>query len=333
MFIDTAKIYVKAGDGGRGCIAFRREKFVPRGGPSGGDGGKGGDVHVRSNSQMNTLLKFRFNQHFVAERGQHGMGSLCHGKDGADLVIQVPVGTLIFDDEDHRLLYDFQHPDEQVVIARAGKGGRGNAAFKSSTNQAPRRAEEGLPGEQKTLRLELKLLADIGLIGFPNVGKSTLISVISAARPKIANYPFTTLTPHLGVVEYDEERHFVVADIPGLIEGAHSGSGLGDRFLRHVERTKLLAHLIDVSDESGRDPVEDYEVIQRELHLFNPGLAQKPQILVASKVDILHNRERLNAVESLARRQGLEFVAISAATQQGVKQLVDLFALKLQQAA
>ncbi|HEY3129570.1 MAG TPA: GTPase ObgE [Acidobacteriota bacterium] len=333
MFIDTAKIYVRAGDGGKGCIAFRREKFVPRGGPSGGDGGKGGDVYFRSNGQMNTLLKFRFNQHFVAGRGQHGMGSLCHGKDGEDLIVEVPVGTQIFDDQDHRLLYDFQEPDERILIAQGGKGGRGNAAFKSSTNQAPKRAEEGLPGEEKTLRLELKLLADIGLIGFPNVGKSTLISVISAARPKIADYPFTTLTPHLGVVEYDQERHFVVADIPGLIEGAHHGSGLGDRFLRHVERTKVLAHLIDVSEQSGRDPVQDYEVIQQELSLFNPKLVEKPQILVASKIDILQNRERLNAVESLARRKGLEFVAISAATQQGVKQLVDLFAVKLQQAA
>ena len=334
MFIDTAKIYVKAGDGGKGCIAFRREKFVPRGGPSGGDGGKGGDVYFSSNPQLNTLLQFRYNQHFVAERGQHGMGSDCHGKDGSDLVIEVPVGTQIFEElQDRRLLYDFQKPLERVLIARGGKGGRGNAAFKSSINQAPRRAEDGLPGEEKTLRLELKLLADVGLIGFPNVGKSTLISVISAARPKIADYPFTTLTPHLGVVEYSDDQHIVVADIPGLIEGAHGGTGLGDQFLRHVERTKLLAHLIDVSEHSGRDPVEDYHVIQRELFLFNPSLAQKPQILVASKIDILQNRDRLKAVESLARDKGLDFVAISAATREGIKGLVDLLAFRLQQAA
>jgi GTP-binding protein len=335
VFIDTAKIYVKAGAGGRGCIAFRREKFVPRGGPSGGDGGKGGDVYFAGNPQLNTLLQFRYNQHFVAERGQHGMGSDCHGRDGWDLVIEVPVGTQVFEeqDNDRRLLYDFQKPFEKVLVARGGKGGRGNAAFKSSTNQAPKRAEDGLPGEEKTLRLELKLLADVGLIGFPNVGKSTLISVISAARPKIADYPFTTLTPHLGVVEYSDDQHIVVADIPGLIEGAHGGTGLGDRFLRHVERTKLLAHLIDVSEHSGRDPLKDYDVIQRELGLFNPLLAEKPQILVASKIDILQNKERLRAVEALARRRGLDFVAISAATREGIKELVDLLALRLQQVA
>ncbi|MBI3941075.1 MAG: GTPase ObgE [Acidobacteria bacterium] len=332
MFIDTAKIYVKAGNGGNGCVAFRREKFVPRGGPSGGDGGNGGDVYMRSSAQLNTLLRFRFNQHFVAERGQHGMGSERHGRDGEDLIIEVPAGTEVFE-EDRRLLHDFQHPDERVLVARGGKGGRGNAAFKSSVNQAPRRTEEGLPGEEKTLRLELKLLADIGLIGFPNVGKSTLISVISAARPKIADYPFTTLTPNLGVVEYTSEYHFVVADIPGLMEGAHRGSGVGDRFLRHVERTKLLAHLIDVSESSGRDPLEDYRVIRRELSLFKPELAQKRQILVASKLDILQDENRLKAVESLALREGVPFVAISAVTQQGIRQLMDLFALKLREAA
>lgn len=333
MFIDTAKIYIKAGDGGRGCVAFRREKFVPRGGPSGGDGGKGGDIYMRSNPQLNTLLQFRFNQHFLAQRGQHGMGSNRHGKDGQDMIIEVPTGTQVIDDQEHRLLYDFQRAGEQVLIARAGKGGRGNAAFKSSTNQAPKRAEEGLPGEEKTLRLELKLLADVALIGFPNVGKSTLISVISAARPKVADYPFTTLTPHLGVVEYNPEYHFVVTDIPGLIEGAHRGSGLGDHFLRHVERTKVLAHLIDVSESSGRDPVNDYHVIRQELYLFNPRLAEKPQILVATKIDILQNKDRLEAIRSLARREGLALVAISSVTQQGIRQLVDLFAMTLQQAA
>ncbi|MBI2820782.1 MAG: GTPase ObgE [Acidobacteria bacterium] len=333
MFIDTAKIYIKAGDGGRGCVAFRREKYVPRGGPSGGDGGDGGSIYLRSNPQLNTLLRFRFNQHFVAERGQHGMGSDRHGRNGQDLIVEVPLGTLVFDERDHRLLYDFQRPGEQILIAKGGKGGRGNAAFKSSTNQAPLRAEQGLPGEEMTLLLELKLLADVGLIGFPNVGKSTLISVISAARPKIADYPFTTLTPNLGVVQYSSETHFVVADIPGLIEGAHQGSGLGDQFLRHIERTKLLAHLIDVSEGSGRDPVDDYRIVREELRLFKPELAQKPQILVASKIDILQNRDRLKAVDLLAQREGLAFVAISSVTRQGVRRLLDLFAMKLQEAA
>lgn len=288
---------------------------------------------MRSNSQLNTLLRFRFNQHFTAERGQHGMGSDRHGKDGADMVIEVPTGTLVFEEPEHRLLHDFQEGGLLVLIARGGRGGRGNAAFKSSTNQAPRRAEDGISGEEKTLKLELKLLADIGLVGFPNVGKSTLISVISAARPKIADYPFTTLTPNLGVVEYSQDEHFVVADIPGLIEGAHRGSGLGDQFLRHVVRTKLLAHLIDVSESSERVPVEDYHVIQRELALFHPDLARKPQIVVASKIDILQNRERLESVESLARREGKAFAAVSAATGEGIRHLMDLFALKLQEAA
>lgn len=333
MFIDTAKIYVKAGDGGNGCVAFRREKFVPRGGPSGGHGGKGGDVYMRGNAQLNTLLQFRFNQHFVAKRGQHGMGSDRHGKDGEDLIIDVPAGTIVFEKEGRRLLYDFCRPGEQVMIAQGGKGGRGNSAFKSSVNQAPKRAEEGLPGEEKTLLLELKLLADIGLIGFPNVGKSTLISVISAARPKIADYPFTTLTPNLGVVAYTPEYHFVVADIPGLVEGAHRGTGLGDKFLRHVERTRLLAHLIDVSESSGRNPVEDFKVVQRELALFKPELAAKPQILVASKIDALQDKKRLQAVESLARQEKLPLVPISAVTQQGVRQLLDLFAVRLREAA
>lgn len=332
MFIDVAKIYVKAGDGGKGCIAFRREKFVPRGGPSGGDGGKGGDVIIRSNSQLNTLLRFRFNQHFVAERGQHGMGSERHGRDGEDLIIEVPPGTLVLEEEEQRLLHDFGEASDSFVVAHGGRGGRGNRAFRSSTNQAPRRADPGMGGEQKTLRLELKLIADIGLVGFPNAGKSTLISVVSSARPKIADYPFTTLEPHLGVVQYGED-HFVIADIPGLIEGAHSGVGLGDRFLRHVERSKILAHLIDVSEASNRDPVEDYRVIRRELSLYNPKLAAKPQILVATKMDILQNESRLEALRSLAASEGADLVAVSSATRQGIAELLALFARKLKEAA
>src|ERR1700757_1011733 len=261
MFIDEAKIRVKAGDGGNGCMAFRREKFVPRGGPSGGDGGKGGDVVMESSERHNTLVHFRFNPEHKAERGRHGEGSNRSGREGADVVLKVPVGTILYDADSNELVHDFARPDERIVIARGGRGGRGNARFATSTHQAPRECEPGRPGEERAYRLELKLLADVGLVGYPNVGKSTLISRISAARPKIADYPFTTLEPNLGVVAVGEEPEvisFVVADIPGLIEGAHSGAGLGTQFLRHIERTRLLVHLVDVSDESGRDPVHDF---------------------------------------------------------------------------
>src|SRR6516164_5510645 len=262
MFIDEAKITVKAGDGGHGCIAFRREKFVPRGGPSGGDGGNGGNIYLVTDSHENTLLKFRFNHTFRAERGRHGEGSTRHGKNGEDLEIKVPVGTVVYDDETGDKLHDFTQPKERALIAQGGRGGHGNAHFASSVNRAPHKAQDGAFGEEKTLRLELKLLADVGLVGYPNVGKSTLISRISAARPKIADYPFTTLEPQLGVVSVDHKT-FVVADIPGLIEGAHEGHGLGVQFLRHIERTRLLAHLVDVSESSGRDPVHDFDVIMR----------------------------------------------------------------------
>src|SRR5579883_2676574 len=265
MFLDEAKITVKAGDGGNGCMAFRREKFVPRGGPSGGDGGRGGDVFMESSERHNTLIHFRFNPEHRAERGRHGEGSNRTGRDGQNLVLRVPVGTLVYDAETNELLHDFSQPDESVVIARGGRGGRGNARFATPTHQAPRESEAGCPGEERRLRLELKLLADVGLVGFPNVGKSTLISRISAARPKIADYPFTTLEPNLGVVSLGDKKDeisFVVADIPGLIEGAHEGAGLGTQFLRHIERTRLLVHLVDVSDSSGRpDVVQDVEVI------------------------------------------------------------------------
>ena len=268
MFIDEAIIRVKAGDGGNGCVAFRREKFVPRGGPSGGDGGKGGDVIMESSERHNTLVHFRFNPEHKAQRGRHGEGSNKTGREAEDVVLKVPVGTILYDNETGERVHDFSCPDETIIIARGGRGGRGNARFATSTHQAPRECEPGRPGEERAYRLELKLLADVALVGFPNVGKSTLISRISAARPKIADYPFTTLQPNLGVVAVGEEpdvKSFVVADVPGLIEGAHTGAGLGTQFLRHIERTRLLVHLVDVSDGSGRpDPVKDVEVVMGE---------------------------------------------------------------------
>jgi len=326
MFIDEAKIRVKAGDGGNGCMAFRREKFVPRGGPSGGDGGKGGDVVMESSERHNTLVHFRFNPEYNAERGRHGEGSNRKGRDGADVVLKVPVGTIVYDDETGERLHDFSHPDERVVIARGGRGGRGNARFATSTHQAPRECEPGRPGEERAYRLELKLLADVGLVGYPNVGKSTLISRVSAARPKIADYPFTTLQPNLGVVAVGnqgdpDQVSFVVADIPGLIEGAHTGAGLGTQFLRHIERTCLLVHLVDVSDSSGRpDPLHDLEVIAGELKSFGAHLEDKPVLLAASKMDIA-NKEKLSKLRRYAKKQGLELYPISAATGEGVEQL------------
>src|SRR6202046_1152114 len=271
MFIDEARIRVKAGDGGNGCVAFRREKFVPRGGPSGGDGGRGGDVIMESSERHNTLVHFRFNPEHKAERGRHGEGSNCSGREGVDMILKVPVGTVLYDDETGALVHDFQRPDERIIAAKGGRGGRGNQHFATATHQAPRESEAGREGEERAYRLELKLLADVGLVGFPNAGKSTLISRISAAKPKIADYPFTTLVPNLGVVSTDDERTFVVADIPGLIEGAHEGHGLGIQFLRHVQSTRLLAHLVDVSDP-GRDPVHDFEVILAELASFSDDL-------------------------------------------------------------
>src|SRR4051812_29267373 len=286
MFIDEARIKVKAGDGGNGCMAFRREKFVPRGGPSGGDGGKGGDVVMEASQRHNTLIHFRFNPEHKAGRGRHGEGSNRTGKDGDDIILKVPVGTILYDNDTGERVYDFVRPDQRFIVARGGRGGRGNQHFATSTHQAPQEHEQGREGEERHYRLELKLLADVGLVGYPNVGKSTIISRISAARPKIADYPFTTLEPNLGVVamgEANEEISFVVADIPGLIAGASEGAGLGTQFLRHIERTQMLVHLVDVSDASGReDPVEDFEVITGELESFGAGLEQKPLILVAS---------------------------------------------------
>jgi GTP-binding protein len=324
MFIDEAKIRVKAGDGGNGCMAFRREKFVPRGGPSGGDGGNGGDVIMESTQRHNTLMYFRFNPEHKGERGEHGLGSNCSGREGKDVVLKVPVGTELYDADTGELVHDFTRPDERIVIAKAGRGGRGNQHFATPTHQAPREHELGRPGEERSYRLELKVLADVGLVGFPNVGKSTLISRISAARPKIADYPFTTLQPNLGVVSIGEAPHeesFVVADIPGLIEGAHLGAGLGVQFLRHIERTRILVHLVDVSDGSGRpDPVEDFKVIMGELSSFGHGLDEKPMVVVASKADVA-NPEKLKKLQAMAKRKKLPFYEISAVTGLGIEKL------------
>jgi GTP-binding protein len=312
---------VKAGDGGNGCLAFRREKFVPRGGPSGGDGGRGGDVFLVSTQHQNTLLQFRFNPEHKAQRGRHGEGSNRTGADGQSIEVEVPVGTVVYDDETGERLHDFTAPGERFLAARGGRGGKGNARFATSTHQAPTEHEPGRPGEERRLRLELKLLADVGLVGFPNAGKSTLISRISAARPKIADYPFTTLEPHLGVVSLDDYRSFTVADIPGLIEGAHLGHGLGTQFLRHIERTRLLAHLVDVSEASGREPAQDFETVMRELASFSEELAAKPMILVATKMDAAQDSARLESLRQVAEERGLPFFRISSVTGQGLDEL------------
>jgi GTPase len=334
MFIDEAKIQIKAGNGGNGCMAFRREKFVPRGGPSGGDGGKGGDVIMESSERHNTLVHFRFNPEYKAERGRHGEGSNKTGREGEDVILKVPVGTIVYDEVTGERVHDFSHADDRIVVARGGRGGRGNARFATSTHQAPRECEAGFPGEERTLRLELKLLADIGLVGYPNAGKSTLISRISAARPKIADYPFTTLQPNLGVVAVGDEPHevsFVVADIPGLIEGAHTGAGLGTQFLRHIERTRLLVHLVDISDSGGRpDPVKDYEVIMNELASFGAGLEKKPVLVVASKIDVA-NKDKLAKLRNYAKKRKLPFYPISAVTGEGIDKLLHAMAKKVEQ--
>ena len=346
MFIDEAKIKVKAGDGGNGCMAFRREKFVPRGGPSGGDGGKGGDIWMESSERHNTLVHFRFNPEYKSGRGMHGEGSNKTGRDGEDILLKVPVGTIVYDEETGEKVHDFSRVDERVIIARGGRGGRGNARFATPTHRAPREHEEGREGEERKFRLELKLLADVGLVGFPNAGKSTLISRISAARPKIADYPFTTLEPNLGVVVVGEnvvgknkvgdrksggnkksppvkkeEVSFVVADIPGLIEGAHTGAGLGTQFLRHIERTRLLVHLVDVSDASGRpDVVKDVQVILDELKSFGAGLEKKPSLMVASKIDAA-NPDKLKKLKQWCTRKKLKLYPISAVTGEGIDKL------------
>jgi GTP-binding protein len=338
VFVDEAKILVKAGDGGNGCVAFRREKYVPRGGPSGGDGGNGGSIYLEANPNDNTLLRYRYNREFKADRGRHGEGSNCTGHSGDDMILQVPVGTLAYDERSGETIADLATPGQRVLIAHGGRGGRGNQHFAKPWHQAPREHEDGHPGEERPLRLELKLLADVGLVGFPNAGKSTLISVISAARPKIANYPFTTLEPNLGVVSADSVpqsssggankgaadvgRTFVVADLPGLIEGAHEGAGLGIRFLRHVERTRVLVHLIDTSDFTDVDPIHSFEIINGELLAFSPSLGEKPMIVVATKLDATSDRTRLQELRNFCAERNLPFHAISAATGKGVRDLV-----------
>jgi GTPase len=329
MFIDRTKIRVQGGHGGNGVTAFRREKFVPRGGPSGGDGGRGGDVWIVADSSLNTLLHLRYNPEHIAGRGMHGEGSNRSGREGADAIVRVPVGTQIFEAVNSDLIQDLTEDGARLLVAKGGRGGFGNSHFATSTNRAPRYHQEGSEGEKYELQLELKLLADVGLVGFPNAGKSTLISTISAARPKIADYPFTTLEPHLGVVDLGDFRTFVVADIPGLIEGAHLGSGLGDRFLRHIERTRLLLHLVDVSSSSGRDAVDDYETVNRELAAYNPELAVRLQIVVATKIDALDEPERLEALRARAERDNRLFLAISSATGKGVRELTNAVAVKL----
>ena len=324
MFIDEARIRVKAGDGGNGCMAFRREKFVPRGGPSGGDGGHGGDILMEASLSHNTLVHFRFNPEHKSQRGGHGLGSNCSGFSGEPLILKVPVGTILYDDITGEQIHDFVRPNDQIVIARGGRGGRGNQHFATSTHQAPREHELGRAGEERSYRLELRLLADAGLVGFPNVGKSTLISRLSAAKPKVADYAFTTLEPNLGVVsvgDYPHEESFTIADLPGLIEGAHLGHGLGIQFLRHIERTSVIVHLVDVSDGSGReDPVDDYKIITAELKAFDPELAAKPTILVAAKIDVA-NPDKLKKLRAMAKRRKLPFYEISAVAGTGIQPL------------
>ena len=327
MFVDEVDIHVQSGHGGRGCLSFRREKFIPRGGPDGGDGGRGGSVYLVADPHRNTLVHFRFNPEYAAQRGGNGEGANRSGRHGRDLEIPVPVGTLVFtrDVETSELheVADLTVLGQRVCVAKGGRGGLGNAHFATSTNRAPRKTQPGEPGEEFSLHLTLKLLADVGLVGYPNAGKSTLIARISAARPKVAAYPFTTLTPHLGVVSLTDDRSFVVADVPGLIEGAHSGHGLGHQFLRHVERTKALIHLVDVSGASGRDPVEDFDTIRRELGLHNPALLEKPHLVAANKMDAVDDLDRVKRLEKRVKRLKLPFFAISGVTGAGVPALLE----------
>jgi len=333
MFVDEIDIFVKGGDGGAGCISFRREKFVPRGGPDGGDGGEGGSIFLEADPALTTLLDFHYKRHYHAERGQHGEGSNRHGASGADLVLRVPLGTVVADRETGELVADLTTPSQRVLAIRGARGGRGNARFASSTNRAPRRADLGRPGPERWLRLELKLLADVGLIGFPNAGKSTLVSRVSAARPKIGDYPFTTLAPMLGIVRADGERTFVIADLPGLIPGASQGRGLGHQFLRHTERTRVLLHVLDLDPGTGRDPLDDLRVIDAELAAYSPELAARPRIVVANKVDLVDGDPAAAAALEQIRRHclatGQSLHAISAATGRGVPELVRAVAARL----
>ncbi len=331
MFVDEVEVFVKAGDGGRGCVSFRREKFVPRGGPNGGDGGAGGSVILEADPGLATLLDFHYKRHYRARRGEHGRGSDQHGANAPDLLLRVPLGTVVRERDSGQLLGDLTTPGQRLVVARGGRGGRGNAAFASSIRRAPRVAQPGGTGEERRLRLELKLLADVGLVGFPNAGKSTLVSKLSAARPKIADYPFTTLTPHLGLVRVDDEQSFVLADLPGLVPGAHQGKGLGLRFLRHVERTRLLVHVLDLDPTNGRDPVEDYQALQKELRAYSPALAERTQLVAANKVDLAGTAVRLRAVQRFCARSGLACYPISALTGQGLPPLLGALAALLRE--
>ena len=328
-FVDEARIEVRAGDGGRGALSFRREKFVPRGGPDGGDGGRGGSIWLIARSNRNTLTEFRYHPRFRAERGGHGEGSQRTGRDGEDLYLTVPLGTVVFDEATGDLLGDLSKEGDELLVAEGGRGGRGNARFATPTDRAPRRFEEGKPGVERRLRLELRSLAEVGLVGFPNAGKSTFIRSVSAARPKVADYPFTTLTPHLGVVDLEEGDGFVIADVPGLIPGAHRGAGLGHRFLRHLMRTGLLVYFIDVSEASGRDPVEDLRCLMEEVARFGKGLDEKPALVVANKIDILSDESRLTSLESAVQKAGLDLSTVSAATGQGIERLLFAIARRL----
>jgi GTPase len=321
-FVDEVRVRVAAGDGGPGCVSFRREKYVPRGGPNGGDGGHGGDVVLEVDAGLATLVDLSYPQHLRAGHGERGRGKDQHGARGADLVLRVPPGTLVYDVATEERLADLRRPGERAVVARGGRGGLGNMHFATPTRRAPRHAQPGTPGEQRELRLELRVLADAGLLGFPNVGKSTLIRAVSAARPRVADYPFTTLVPHLGVVRIDDEASFVLADVPGLIEGAHAGHGLGARFLRHLARTAVLVHLLDASGLTGRDPLADFDALNRELALASPELAAKPQIVVAGKLDLTETRDRLPDLRAAFARRGIALLAASGATGEGTRELV-----------
>ncbi|MDD4833167.1 MAG: GTPase ObgE [Lutispora sp.] len=323
MFIDKVKIYIKAGDGGDGKISFRREKYIPNGGPDGGDGGNGGSVIFIADSSMRTLMDFRYKRKHIAEIGQTGGAKNCYGKSGDNLYIKVPVGTVIIDGESKRALGDLRHEDQELMVAKGGRGGKGNAQFATSTRQTPRFAQPGEKGEEMEIEMELKLIADVGLVGFPNVGKSTLLSVVSAATPKIANYHFTTLSPNLGVVELDSERNFVMADIPGLIEGAHEGVGLGHDFLRHIERTKVIIHVLDVSGTEGRDPIEDFRKINNELRLYSEKLASKPQVVACNKMDIPDSEKNFERVRLFLPSEGYDIFPVSGATKMGIKPMLD----------
>jgi len=324
MFVDQVKIYVKGGDGGNGMVAFRREKYVPKGGPAGGDGGKGGDVVFVVDEGLRTLMDFRYQRHFKASRGEHGMSKGQHGKNGEDLFVKVPPGTVVIDDDTKQVIADLTENGQRFVVAKGGRGGRGNTRFATPANPAPEIAENGEPGEERNVTLELKLLADVGLVGFPSVGKSTLLSVVSAAKPKIAEYHFTTIVPNLGVVETEDGRSFVMADLPGLIEGAHQGVGLGHQFLRHIERTRVIVHVIDMSALEGRDPYEDYLIINEELKQYNLRLTERPQIIVANKMDMPNAKENLKAFQEKLN-DDVKIFPISALTRQGLREL--LFAI------